>query len=315
MFVALNRVEGTDRNFNQKRVAFTIDDLPFEMKYLPWSEKRKYSTDLLEVLKKHKIKTTAFIIGESVTDENLKIITDFLDYGHDLGNHTYFHSGPNGVSAQNYIYDILLCDSILEIIKSAYNKNKIPKLGIDTHQKLIFDIANNFEARMDEKKNNGENIHFRYPYLKRGNSKSKRDSIMNFLSETNHKIAPVTITSHDWKFADSFYEAYKLNDQDEMERIGEAYVAHVIDQVQKSFKHSRRELGLSIDHVFLMHMNLLNAFYFERILNWFAENKWEFIDLEKAMEHRFFNWEDSYYGSEGIPWLYRAKKLMNSIPF
>lgn len=308
------KAQSTNRNFHEKRVAFTIDDLPFSLNYLPWNEKREHVQKFLRLLEEYKIQSTVFLIGSYVTDENWEIITDFIDKGHQLGNHTYFHSGTNGVSAKQYMIDVLLCDKIMSIIKDAHSKNRIPKLGVDVHQKAIFDVHNNFEKYLDNKNRSSEKIYFRYPYLKRGNSRMKRDSIYNFLNETNHIIAPVSITSHDWKFADGFFEAYKLNDQAEMDRIGDAYVNHVISQVKESFKHSRRELGLAIDHVFLMHMNLINVFHFDRILKWFAENDWEFITLEEAVQDRFYSWEDSYHGSEGIPWLYRAKKIVNSLP-
>lgn len=309
------KVDAGDRNFHKKKVAFTIDDLPFSLNYIPWAEKRKHVQNFLEVLNKYSVESTAFIIGSNVTDENWKIITDFMDYGHTIGNHTYYHFGPNGVSARTYLENILLCDTVLSIIKYSYKTDTVPKLGIDIHQKLIFDISTNFERHKLWRFENNDYTYFRYPYLKRGNTRMKRDSILSFLYETKHIIAPVTITSHDWRFSDDFFEAYKSKDKEMMDIIGERYVHHVIEQINHSYKHSRRELGLPIDHIFLMHMNLLNVFYFDKILKWFEENNWEFITLEEAMTNRFYLWDDSYSGTEGIPWLYRAKKLIAPIPF
>jgi peptidoglycan/xylan/chitin deacetylase (PgdA/CDA1 family) len=238
-----------------------------------------------------------------------------MDYGHTIGNHTYTHSGTNSVSAKDYIKDIILSDSILTIIKNAYKNKLIPKLGVDIHQKILFDFNSNLDKYIEKQSQNHETIYFRYPFLQRGNSRAKRDSIATFLKTTNHIIAPVTITSHDWGFANEFYEAYVNSNQEEMDRISNDYFENVIEEINDSHNHSRREIGLSINHVFLMHMNLLNVYTFERILKWFKENGWEFITLKEAVKDRFYSWDDSYFGIIGIPWLYRAKKLMTPFPF
>ena len=64
------KVDAGDRNFHKKKVAFTIDDLPFSLNYIPWAEKRKHVQNFLEVLNKYSVESTAFIIGSNVTDEN-----------------------------------------------------------------------------------------------------------------------------------------------------------------------------------------------------------------------------------------------------
>ena len=61
-------------------VALTFDDGPH----------LKYTTEILELLKKYGAKATFFIVGESA-EKNPQIILQMYEEGHELANHTYTH--------------------------------------------------------------------------------------------------------------------------------------------------------------------------------------------------------------------------------
>src|SRR5512142_3070385 len=80
-----------------RQVAVTIDDLPAGMAdRLPASEITAMTTKLLTTLRDEKIPVVGFVnekklfkVGE--VDERIKALQIWLDYGFELGNHTFSH--------------------------------------------------------------------------------------------------------------------------------------------------------------------------------------------------------------------------------
>src|SRR5215472_8167585 len=84
-----------------RQVAVTIDDLPAGMAdRLPAADITAMTAKLLGTLRDQKIPVVGFVnekklykIGE--TDERIKALQMWLDYGFELGNHTYSHTSLN----------------------------------------------------------------------------------------------------------------------------------------------------------------------------------------------------------------------------
>ncbi len=66
---------------NPKQIALTFDDGP----------SFRYSMKVLDILKREKVKATFFIVGQKA-EEYPEILKMMADDGHELGNHTYYHS-------------------------------------------------------------------------------------------------------------------------------------------------------------------------------------------------------------------------------
>lgn len=67
-------------SYNDPRIALTFDDGP----------DRRFTPQVLDVLKKHDVKATFFLMGSRA--HGLPIITKRIDEeGHSIGNHTYWH--------------------------------------------------------------------------------------------------------------------------------------------------------------------------------------------------------------------------------
>lgn len=64
----------------QKYIALTFDDGPHP----------QYTTEILDLLKKHNIKATFFVLGQ-LAEEYPEIIKRQAAEGHEVGNHTYSH--------------------------------------------------------------------------------------------------------------------------------------------------------------------------------------------------------------------------------
>lgn len=90
---------------DQKLIALTFDDGPNE----------EYTTQLLDILNKHDVKATFFVMGAYV-DEFPDVARRIVEEGHTIGNHTYNHPDLSTVSdeevlkqfnwTQDSIYDV-----------------------------------------------------------------------------------------------------------------------------------------------------------------------------------------------------------------
>ena len=74
----------TEGSQTDKSIALTFDDGPSEN-----------TNSVLDILKKHNIKATFFLIGSKV-EAHQEILKRMVEEGHQLGNHTYHHSKSIG---------------------------------------------------------------------------------------------------------------------------------------------------------------------------------------------------------------------------
>lgn len=97
-----------------KQVYLTFDDGPTEG-FTHW---------VLKLLGSLNIKATFFCIGENA-EQNPNIISDILERGHRIGNHTYSHKNAFFSSTQSYFNDIIKCKEVLpetDLFRPPYGK-------------------------------------------------------------------------------------------------------------------------------------------------------------------------------------------------
>lgn len=86
-----------------RQVAITIDDLPAGMAdRLPAADITALTTKLLGTLRDQKIPVVGFVNEKKLykpgeVDERIKALQMWLDYGFELGNHTFSHASLNQV--------------------------------------------------------------------------------------------------------------------------------------------------------------------------------------------------------------------------
>ncbi|MBN1620341.1 polysaccharide deacetylase family protein, partial [candidate division WOR-3 bacterium] len=99
---------------SKKRVAITIDDLPFTYtRGLSRDQKQDYFLRILDTLDSRGVKVTGFTITSTINTFALELMNEFVRRGHSVGNHTHSHPDLDAVSAIEYIRDFEKCDSIL----------------------------------------------------------------------------------------------------------------------------------------------------------------------------------------------------------
>lgn len=107
-------------NRNEKNVAITFDDGPHEF----------ITPEILNLLDLYKAQATFFCKGESI-ETNKDLLSEILNRGHAIGNHTYSHSyGKNLYSSQNLYDDIQKNQHLIFQITGKKTKLFRPPFGV-----------------------------------------------------------------------------------------------------------------------------------------------------------------------------------------
>ncbi len=343
LFSCSSLKETARRSFKRgyKILAITVDDLPFAVKnkYVSIKARREAFNKFLEVLEQNNISVAGFLIGSHYSKDWLPYLKRWVEQNNILGNHTYSHLDYNKVSSKEYLNDISECDKVLEkIIDSVKSDLNIPftqneltpaELGDKRVYYPNFLLRDSSRVRniLTASKQSFEKVfsgkyalnykYFRFPYLDRGDTPEKKYAVLDFLDKNGYTVAPVTITSNDWKFNPRFEVAYLNHDDAEMERISNEYIKRIELETFNSENYALQTFHREVAQILLFHLNLLNAYSLQKIIDWYRENGWTIVDLPTALKDDLYEMEDGYNGSYGVPWLFRAKRLRrtSSNPF
>ncbi|MBN1150064.1 polysaccharide deacetylase family protein [candidate division WOR-3 bacterium] len=232
----------------QKRVALTIDDLPFTYtRGLTREQKHDYFIRILDTLDSRNVKVMGFTVTSTINGFALELMNEFVNRGHSIGNHTHSHRDLDDVSAEEYIEDFLICDSLLTTL---------------------------FGKRPE---------YFRYPCLSMGDTPEKRDSVLQALRRNGYTVAPVTIDNDDWKFNKTFVDALPSGDTVFLDSVKREYISHIEERILANDSFYTKKYDRDVPLVMLLHMNYINSFVLGEIIDIFLEDGWNFIPLEEAL--------------------------------
>lgn len=263
----------------QKMVAITIDDLPF-VRIGSFNDKAltTFTVNLLHELEKQQAPAIGFVNMDKtyrngqLDSTHFNLLRLWLNKGFDLGNHTFSHPDYNYVTYNQFVDDIEKNEPLLEHLMKEYNS---------------------------------ELVYFRHPYLHRGNSKAKADSLAAYLVNHNYIEAPVTIDNAEWIFAAAYDSILKTKDETLRKMVGSEYISYMELKLKYYEKQSENLFGQNMRHILLIHANSLNSDYMGELLQMFVKNEYKFIDLETALQDELYTTEDRYYKKGGISWLDR----------
>jgi peptidoglycan/xylan/chitin deacetylase (PgdA/CDA1 family) len=107
-----------------RQVAITIDDLPSGMAdRLPAADITAMTAKLLGTLRDQKAPAVGFVNEKKLykfgeVDERIKSLQMWLDYGFELGNHTYSHASLNQIELRNWEDDVVQGETVTRDRKS-----------------------------------------------------------------------------------------------------------------------------------------------------------------------------------------------------
>jgi peptidoglycan-N-acetylglucosamine deacetylase len=270
-----------------RQVAITIDDLPAGMAdRMPAADITAMTAKLLGTLRDQKIPVVGFVNEKKIyktgeVDERIKALQMWLDYGFELGNHTFSHASLNQVGLKAWEDDVIQGESVIRILL-APRKMKLR--------------------------------YFRHPYLDTGRDLLTRRQAEAFLVERGYRIAPITLDGWDWMFAGLYEDAKKRNDAALQQQIVKEYLAYHDAVFAYTEQLSVKVVGYEPKQILLLHASNLEADHIGELLDVLRKRGYRFIPLEDALGDTAYSLPDTYVGEEGTGWIDHWAITQGKIP-
>jgi len=263
-----------------RQVAITFDDLPgvaIAGDNCSSTDWESFTSRMLEAIQKSKIPALGLVTASRVCDELRyellpKLLTEWLDAGLELGNHSFSHQDLNSTPVEEYVADLARTTEIVRPLVEAHGQ---------------------------------EFKYFRYPFLHSGDDTATKIAVQTILSDMGYVNAPVTIDNQEWIFATVYARAKARGDHELMQRIGDAYIPFMNDVFAFFEKYSIDVLGYEPPQVLLLHANDINADYLEDLVDMMRGRGYTFVSMDEAMTDEAYRRVDDYVGPVGYSWLHR----------
>lgn len=250
-------------------IAITIDDLPYVMPSRTTPDEGVAIVQSVNAaLAEHAIEAVGFVVGRQVKGSEVAL-QEFVDAGHLIGNHTWSHADYNEISLRAFKREVRRADRVL------------------------FDW-------------DGAQKWFRFPYLHEGASEKSKARADKVLSDLGYVNVPVTIDNDEWKYNADYLEALDAGDTHRASEIAESYLKHMQERSLYFQTLAQQKLGRDVNHILLLHMNKINADHLDALLNWYAEQGWQFITLNDALSDPLYALPDLYAGPRGLSQIERV---------
>ncbi len=273
-------------NKPDRQVAITIDDLPAASNAMPAATITQMTTKLLTTLRDQKIPVVGFVNEKKLykfgeVDERINALKMWLDYGFELGNHTYSHASLNRVGLKAWEDDVIQGESVTSLLLA------------DRKMKMRY---------------------FRHPYLHTGRDLQTRREAEAFLTARGYRIAPITLDAWDWAYAAVYEDAKKRGDTGAQDELAKSYLAYSDAVFAYSEQLSKQIVGYEPKQILLLHGNQLEADHIGELLDLFRKRGYRFITLGDALDDPAYNLPDTYAGEDGTGWLDHWALSQGKIP-
>ena len=270
-----------------RQVAVTIDDLPSGMAdKLPAADITALTAKLLGTLRDQKIPVVGFVNEKKLykpgqVDERIKALQIWVDYGFELGNHTYAHSSLNQVPLKEWEEDVIRGETVTSMLM-AQHKMKLR--------------------------------YFRHPYLDTGRDLQTRREAEAFLTQRGYRIAPITLDGWDWMFAGLYEDAKARNDAGLQQKIVKEYLSYHDSVFSYEEQQSMKLLGYEPRQILLLHASNLEADHIAELMDVLRKHGYRFVTLEDALGDPAYSLPDTYIGEEGTGMLDHWAITQGKIP-
>lgn len=273
---------------SSRRIAITVDDLPAARRAFLTSELEEFDSfrnrqrGFLKALHKRKAPVAGFLTEgwrpHAWSREQLEILlSDWLDSGAALGNHTFSHVDLHEVGLERFRADLVLGEAVLGSLLARYGR------------------------RLE---------YVRHPYLHTGLDGEERRALNQYLRERSYRIAPVTVDTQDWIFAEIYAWAARRGDEPRRAEAVEAYQRYLGELVDHVERICPAERGDEPPQVLLLHASALNYDHISGVLNVFTERGYRFVSLDEALAHPAYEEEVPALGS----WVHGWRNLQGLDP-
>lgn len=257
----------TYSQINKPKLSITIDDPATDSDgLLNWQQKNEA---LLNVLQIYNLKAALFVCGKRINSpEGSKLLDEWNNSGHLICNHSFSHSYYHSKKITTEIFenDFLRCDSLIN-------------------------------------KYTGYTKLFRFPYLKEGDTKEKRDEFRQYLLKHGYRNGSVTIDASDWYVNSRMCDTLKHNIDFDITPFKHYYIKHIYERAIFYDSAAYELTGRRINHTLLLHYNEINAMFLGELIEHFKYKGWEIINASESFDDEIYSRQpDILPAGESLVW-------------
>ncbi|GAB2473918.1 hypothetical protein GCM10027082_26610 [Comamonas humi] len=243
-------------------------------------EAKDWNARMLAHLKEAGITAMVFpSLARTGTGEGLALIADWSRAGHGVGNHTSTHRSLAAIPLADFIHDVEQADQVLRHLPA-------------------------WSPRL------------RFPYLKEGDTREKRDGIRAWMQTHGYRPAPVSIDASDWYYNQVYAAFAGRGEHGKAARVKAAYVAHLLDRATYYDGLARQVLGRSPAHVMLLHTSGLNAAALPEVIAAFRARGWTFVSPKAAFDDPLYAAQPSTLpAGESVIWALAKEKGIDGLRY
>jgi len=235
---------------------------------------------ILHALEKQQLHAIVFpspsLIGG---DAGLALIAQWSAAGHGVGNHTARQRSLSSkkVTLESFINDVQQADEALHDLPTW-----LPML--------------------------------RFPYLKEGDTRDKRDGMRRWMREHGYRTAPVSIDTSDGYYNQRYLALQAAGRSEPVKRLRRAYVHHLLDRAAYYDNLARAVIGRSPSHVLRLHTNALNAAALPEVIEAFRNRGWHFVSARTAFEDPLYAMQPmTLPAGESIVWALASERGVDGL--
>jgi peptidoglycan/xylan/chitin deacetylase (PgdA/CDA1 family) len=262
----------------QRSVAVTFDDLPVAGT-ADAAEARSINTSILDSLDRHRVPSIGFVIEARVQEigevQGKQILGQWVERGYDLGNHTFSHTIPDDLTAEQFNDGVITGEPSLATALA--KAGKAPR-------------------------------YFRFPESHTGDTKNKHDAIAAFLKKRGYKVAVCTIENQDYAFNAAYLRMLSSRDNASAAKLRTDYLAYTSAEIAYYSGLHQQIFGREIPHVMVLHVNRLNADVLDKLLELFEDKQYRLVTLDVALSDPAYGTPDTFvpgFAKYGPMWGYR----------
>jgi len=253
---------------DRPRLAITMDDPNIVETPLLSAEERNQR--ILDALRNHRsLKAALFVCGQRINNDRGRAIVRAWDTaGHTIGNHSYSHLYYNSgkTDFETYSRDFLQGEAVI---------SELPRF-----------------TRI-----------FRFPFLKEGEIREKRDRMRSFLANRGYAVGHVSVDTSDWYVSQRLEARLKKDSRAATAAYRDYYIDHILGRLNYYNDLAEKISGRQVSHVLLTHHNLLNALFLSDLLKAIEGKGWSLIDAAEAFKDPIYrSAPDIVPAGESIVW-------------
>lgn len=246
-------------------VALTFDDLPVFGPYSSAAQGREVVRNLVAGLHRNRLRAIGFVneiqLEAPDREQRIGLLSQWLDGGVDLRNHSYSHKSLTNTPVDAYIADVAMGETVTRALLAARRRQ--------------------------------ERWH-RYPYLETGTTVAARERFEGWLREHHYRVAPVSMENSDWEFAEPYADALAHGETVEAAHILDAYLDYT-RRIVPWYQHAALSLlGREPAFVFLLHASQLNADSMDALAMILRSDHLRSVSLARAMKDPAYRIADTY---------------------